>query len=787
MIKFQIISGGSQHIFKPEKRVLGDRYADDVAISVEKPYEERDSVCVMVVLHDDEIVDLVPILDAPVTLGTNITQYKRVFVKFNFIRLDGTIKDSTPCRLLFMPAETPEDFTPDDPFMETLAETIEEKYTVSAALNDYALTLAALTGQSVATVDYSGYITEIGEYLAAIREEYDESQAALLDEAEDYADDKAAGALADAKTYADGKDAETLTSAKNYTDSKAADLQGQIDTLVNDLEYDNIFAAMLDDTNTSRVFVDWYKTVKTEGITRFEMLKRFFKMCALNNNATHTVRFLSPSVSSESRGTPLDDLADKKAQILETDAGVVASGNSWLDASGASRTDGEDWATENRLTWYVRANALSLENGDMNVVAIEGIDADFDITGETAPVYTFQMSPYYKETDDGSYLVKSWRANPADGYAPFNDNIDLNGVARPLTWHATFGGSMTTSGNKLTSGANRHPKTFTSAETGNGYARNWSVHEGVGADASAKWALSEWQHRHFNLENSNIAEGCLDYNYQFKVALTESDVRRVLLSTSDGANFVVGSNVYVGDNGSSSTAPDRTNDNSRNKSGGFAKILSKETVNISDTDYVALNLELSADITTTATTWVSTAPWDTGATESLGGHADGSPVSLTSGKYPLRIAGMEVLIGCYFIGLDMLYQTTSASGGYNYKVYECKNSNKYASSVTSDYTDTGITFSALPSGWNYVKKYKITSKPILFPDTIGGSSTGYLKSAFSGTFSAGVRGPWRFGRLSGGGAGGLACGTGSSDPSNSHWYGAPWLAGAEKKRGELAG
>ena len=550
---------------------------------------------------------------------------------------------------------------------------------------------------------------------------------------------------------------------------------------------DNFYAALLNDTNTTSIFKAWYNAVSKDEGDRFTLLERFFKMCALNNNQIHTVRFVSPSVSSESRGTPLDWLADKKAQNLSTDAGVVANANKWIDAEGTGRTDGEDWATENRLTWYIRANALSLENGKMNVTAIEGIDSAFDITGETAPVYTFQLSPYFKETDDGTYLTKSWRATPAEGYAPFNDNVDFDGNPRPLTWHASFGGSLATGG-KLTSGANKHPANFNSASAGQTAAQKWNANEGCGADANAKWILYEWQHRHFNLENSGICEGCLSYSPSYVVAVAESDVKRVVVTTAQGANFVVGSNVYVGDNADATKAPDRGAANARNISNGFAKILSIESVTIDGAAYTALNLELSATITTTATTWVQSAPWDTGTTEKVSEHNDGSIVSLTNGKYPLRCAGMEVLIGAYFIGLDILYNVTAnATSGFDYAIKECKNATKYASSITADYNDTGLSYEGLAAGWNWVKKFKITDKPVLFVDTVGGSSSGWLKSAVYGSYSSGVRCPWRFGPLYDGTFGGLAYEILNDSPFSSDWSGVPWLAGAEKKRGEYAG
>lgn len=571
---------------------------------------------------------------------------------------------------------------------------------------------------------------------------------------------------------------EVITQLKRLADGEGAD----------NTYLDTTFAALLDDTNTTRIFREWYKlTIGTE--TRYSKLERFFKMCARNNEQTHTVRFYSSVVSSESRGTPLDWLANKKAQSLATDAGVVENANSWLDAEGLSRKDGEDWATENRITWYVRANALSLDDGTMDVLAIEGVDADFDITGELAPVYSFQLSPWYKETNIGDYVYKSWRANPAAGYAPFNNNVDFDGNPRVLTWHASFGGVMTDDGTKLTSGAYRRPKNYTSSTAALTLARKWNANEAVGADANAKWALSEWQHRHFNKENSNIANGCLSYSMQNRVALTEADVMRVLVTKSQAASFIVGSNVIVGDN-AAETAPDRGAAVGYNISKHAVKILSIETVTIDDTEYGALNLELDEPITTTATTWVSTMPWNTGETEKIAGnHLDGSPVSLTSAKYPLRVAGMEVLIGAYFIGIDVLYDVTAnAAGGFDYAVFECRDSAKIAGSITADYLDTGNRIEGLENTWYYVKEFVNTNAPVLFPQTLGGSSTGYYKSAFYGTSSAGVRAPWRFGPLYSGVAyGGLACELGYSAPSASDWYGVPWLTGAEKKRGEWLG
>ena len=84
----------------------------------------------------------------------------------------------------------------------------------------------------------------------------------------------------------------------------------------------------------------------------------------------------------------------------------------------------------------------------------------------------------------------------------------------------------------------------------------------------------------------------------------------------------------------------------------LVKVSSIEKVTVNGTEYTAINLDISGTITTTATTCISTMPWHSGATEALPGHKDGCTFSLTAGKTPLRVAGVEVLDGSYTIGLQ---------------------------------------------------------------------------------------------------------------------------------------
>ena len=531
---------------------------------------------------------------------------------------------------------------------------------------------------------------------------------------------------------------------------------------------DNCFMQLLDGTNTTSVFWAWWPLSDNGVDTRYRRLARFGRMLANAwSDKTYTLRGYSAEVSSDSQLTPMDDLAGRSPAVLATDT-----------APG-----GEDWAEEDPMTWYIRANALSLSDGTMDVIAVEG-EEGFDITGETAPVYSFALALWVKKSDDGSYELSSWRTTKAAGYAPYAGDVAPDNTKRVMTWHPSFGGGLTADG-KLTSGAGKACYNFAAATGGLTAARKWDTYEGLWCDCDTEWLKGMWKLRHFYKENSGILEGCTSYNHQYKVAMAETGVTRVLLTAAQAANLVVGSTVSIGDV-TTNTNLDRGQAYMHNLA-DKVRITSIASVTVDGTEYAAVNLDLGDGVTidVTATTYLSTMPWHRGSTEAVPGHKDGCIGSLTNGKYPARIAGVEVLDGAYATGLDPLYDVTANSdGGYDYKVMECRDSVNLSGSITSNYKDTGIRLIGVTNAWHYIKAFVVNKLGIVIPRLLGGSSAGWYKSAFCGAGSAGVRCPWRFGYLGYGAVGGLACGNGSASPSNAYWYGSPRLSGSGKKRGE---
>lgn len=294
---------------------------------------------------------------------------------------------------------------------------------------------------------------------------------------------------------------------------------------------DASFGALLDGTNTTKVFWLWWPLSATGGASKYDRLCRFFAMMAkAGYKLAYTLRFYLDTVSSDYTGTPLDDLADgRSAAPLVTD----------------TTTDVTDWAEEDLMTWYIRGNALSLADGTLNILALEG-EREFDITGETAPVYCFSLALCLKEWEDASYMYNSWRTYPGNGYVPMAGDVAPDGTMRVMTWHPAYCGGLNTKGG-MTSGIGKPPMVWVSANAGIPLARKTTTYEGLWNDCDQQFALSAWRLRHWTKSNSGKLEGCTSYNYQYTPAVAEANVKRVVLTTAQAANILPGSGVCLGE------------------------------------------------------------------------------------------------------------------------------------------------------------------------------------------------------------------------------------------------
>lgn len=627
---------------------------------------------------------------------------------------------------------------------------------------------AKTAGDAASKVTNAGVDEKLAE-MQEIQNDVTTKQAQTATDAVAAAEAKTAAEAAQADAAASKTAAESSASAAKESEKAAAKSAEEAKASTPASTLDGMYTAMLDGTNTQKIFKLWWPFAVTQSENKYSCLERFAAMLDTAwGDKTYTVRNIHESVSGDASGTPLDDLADGRgAAPLVTDASTGVA----------------DWAENDPMTWYVRANAKSLADGTMEVLAVE-TEAAFDVTGETAPVYCFSPALAVKEWDDGSYLYTSWHMRAGDGYVPMAGDVAPDGTHRLLTWHPAFYGGKNSAGG-MTSGAGLLPMPWTSANAALPLARKLTAYDGLWCDCDTQFALMAWRLRHWTLSNSGQLEGCTYYNYQYTLAAAETGVKRVLLTKAQGTNLLVGSCVCLGERGSNTN-------NDRNQAYNhdvfnIAKILSVETVTVNDTEYAAVNLDLASTIDTTTTMLVSTMPWPNGTTEALPGHSDGCIGSLNNGKYPYRIAGMEMQIGSYCEELDPLWQASLVDDDHwHYDVYSCRDSEKLAGSITANYQKVGEF--DLPNAnkwsWNYIRALNKMAAEAQIPTKFGGSSSTYVKAAFFSPGGAGVSAPWRFGRLHDGGCCGLPCASGNYGPGTSYWNGVPRLAGSGKKRGE---
>lgn len=165
---------------------------------------------------------------------------------------------------------------------------------------------------------------------------------------------------------------------------------------------------------------------------------------------------------------------------------------------------------------------------------------------------------------------------------------------------------------------------------------------------------------------------------QFLISKPEAGTKRVVLAKANAEKFPIGSSVSVGDLGED-TNKDRGNVKIHNICDNV-KILDIIEV---DADNKALVLDVSENITTTSTTWVTSMHWNSGFSDDIIGR-DGCPCKtksqISSMLYPSVIQGIECMVGGYeTLGnafMDII-------DGTHRDVYVCDDSTKLTTDINT--------------------------------------------------------------------------------------------------------
>lgn len=117
--------------------ILGRMYDNDAeSIEVIKPENESESICVMIITHDDEVVDHILVENKPISIKNTISQYENVMIGFSFSKSNGYVKNSEVRLFSFLRAQKPDDFVPIEPEQKTNIDNLIGQAIVDIQLTD---------------------------------------------------------------------------------------------------------------------------------------------------------------------------------------------------------------------------------------------------------------------------------------------------------------------------------------------------------------------------------------------------------------------------------------------------------------------------------------------------------------------------------------------------------------------------------------------------------------------------------------------------------------------------
>lgn len=489
-------------------------------------------------------------------------------------------------------------------------------------------------------------------------------------------------------------------------------------------------------------------------------VKNFFNL--MRTGKVYTVKFPLWETSQTSNGEKLDD-----------NAGLVC-----LPSTAAEHRQ-DDYENIPLFRTY-DCNAHVTEDGVRIIDALKG-NANFEDTGEN-DVFVLGMSYYEKYWVEDGYWYYSRTDLPRDGYTLAVECQKKDGSDQGF---AVYGKYVTglVNGN-LYSSKGLIPARYCAGRSDDlsrsiSYNRNVTEFKKRGTYYTGgmlcdyKYIMTTFYLMFATLNSQSIMAGCTSYNNQYVTAVAEENTNRIVLTNVQAANFIVGGYVSIGDNGSSTSAPDRNILACHNKA-ECVKVLAKETYDDSNTAIV-----VDATFTTTTTTWISTFHWRSGYSDFVNGRT-GSPCpdtsGLTNGKYPMLLNGIELMVGGYEVGSNAIMDIVDAAGTRD--IYLTNDATKLTTDVTTaKSTYTKLEESIHPttlSAWNHITAMTIdvTNGAMTIEsagETNSGSSTGFADGLYVDVASSGQREFLLLGNLWYGSHCGLACLLAASGLGDAYW------------------
>ena len=466
-----------------------------------------------------------------------------------------------------------------------------------------------------------------------------------------------------------------------------------------------------------------------------------------------------------------------KWETSTSPVGVKMNANENMVAEpSVGRTEGRDDYAQYGLFHHFTCNFSVDENGFNHVDALEG-QIGFTKYGKVQ-VGEVTMSAWFGIEDTTEAVLYHYSDSQTELTPyPMKESINPDGTISPFMIHAKYaagdidGVPYSSKGLAPANGCQatqaRNPVSYTGMIT---YMHKLGGHY----CGTTSWDLFYRQLmmiiKYATTHSQSIMAGCTSYSNQNQNLVEETGVMRVVLTKAQAAGYVIGSYVSIGDVGSN-TNKDRYFSYIHNKAYSV-KVTKIEDVDASN---AAVYVDAPEAFDTTLTTWITTMPWHSGATDEVAG-SDGSPNSNTNGKDPYKIQGIETCIGAYeVLGNVVMDIVTGADGNPARDVYVCEDASTLSSNIATvraNYKKAIAQVAYTAASWKYITEE--TTDPnlgIMIPTKVGGgSTTGFADGLYTDAGTSGQREWLALGNLNYGAAAGLWILGASHGWSGASWY-----------------
>lgn len=465
-----------------------------------------------------------------------------------------------------------------------------------------------------------------------------------------------------------------------------------------------------------------------------------------------------------------------KWETSTSPVGVKMNANENMVAEpSVGRTEGRDDYAQYGLFHHFTCNFSVDENGFNHVDALEG-QIGFTKYGKVQ-VGEVTMSAWFGIEDTTEAVLYHYSDSQTELTPyPMKESINPDGTISPFMIHAKYaagdidGVPYSSKGLAPANGCQatqaRNPVSYTGMIT---YMHKLGGHY----CGTTSWDLFYRQLmmiiKYATTHSQSIMAGCTSYSNQNQNLVEETGVMRVVLTKAQAAGYVIGSYVSIGDVGSN-TNKDRYFSYIHNKAYSV-KVTKIEDV---DDSNAAVYVDAPEAFDTTLTTWITTMPWHSGATDEVAG-SDGSPNSNTNGKDPYKIQGIETCIGAYeVLGNVVMDIVTGPDGNPARDVYVCEDASTLSSNIATvraNYKKAIAQVAYTAASWKYITEE--TTDPnlgIMIPTKVGGgSTTGFADGLYTDAGTSGQREWLALGDLSSGANAGLWLLGANFGWSGTHW------------------